>query len=679
MRRLSILSGLALVASLVAVMGSAPAAHASLGSSKTYVGGNRIDEGPNPSLAGQLVRVRVVVADDSDSCNNFPHSCDNPLGRVDLYDGTFKIDSTTLVPEDSDCSFAFCESVALFEEYFATGGDHVITAKYVPGNFDPSEASYTQNVQKIPTRTTLTQSKPTTVAGEPVTFTATTQSVFAIPTGTALVPAQMMFIVDGTEYPVNAAGDPARGTLTLSDLSGGNHLITARYLGNDTFAFSEDISGTHTVTQGGSTTTLSSSVNPSVLDQTVTFTATVAPAAPATGTPSGTVTFMDGSATLGTGTLSAGQATFSTSSLTLGHRAITATYGATTSYGASTSNTVDQVVNQKQSATVLSSSPNPSVLGNPVTLTAVVSPAAPATGTATGTVTFMEGPTTLGTAMLSGGQATLTTAALGVGHHPISAAYGGDPAFLASTSNTVDQVVNRRPSTTTLSSSSNPSRFGSSVTLTAAATGAGGAPTGTVTFYDGLTALATVPLGNGVATFTTSGLTPGSHALSAVYSGDPVFDVSTGTLTQTVTCTDVTTNVAGSYTVASGQGVCFSGVTVGGTLTVQPGGAVSLTNAKVTGGLTADGATAFRLCDSSVGGGVTVRTATGRVVIGEPLAGCAGNRLSSSLTLTNNKGGAVIGGNTIGGTLSCSGNVPAPTSGGPNTVTGARTGQCSAI
>ena len=53
--------------------------------------------------------------------------------------------------------------------------------------------------------------------------------------------------------------------------------------------------------------------NPSVVGQSVTFTATVTAAAPGSGIPAGTVTFKDGASTIGTGTLSGGVATFSTS------------------------------------------------------------------------------------------------------------------------------------------------------------------------------------------------------------------------------------------------------------------------------------------------------------------------------------------------------------------------------
>src|SRR2546427_9204455 len=77
---------------------------------------------------------------------------------------------------------------------------------------------------------------------------------------------------------------------------------------------------TQVVNKADTTTTVVSSVNPSVSGQWVTFTATVSvnsPGSAAAANPTGTVTFKDGSTTLGTGTLSTGggvtTAAFSTS------------------------------------------------------------------------------------------------------------------------------------------------------------------------------------------------------------------------------------------------------------------------------------------------------------------------------------------------------------------------------
>src|SRR5436190_8464156 len=190
-----------------------------------------------------------------------------------------------------------------------------------------------------------------------------------------------------------------------------------------------------TLNQGSSTTTVASSANPSTLGQSVTFTASVTGGG---ATPTGTVTFKDGATTLGTGTLSGGTATFSTSALTVGSHSIAAVYGGDSNYTTSTSATLTQTVNQATTTTALSSSPNPSTLGQAVTFTASVTGAG---GTPTGTVTFKDGATTLGTGTLSGGTATFSTSSLASGNHSITATYSGDTNFSSSTSPPVTQTV----------------------------------------------------------------------------------------------------------------------------------------------------------------------------------------------------------------------------------------------
>src|SRR5262249_2336596 len=81
----------------------------------------------------------------------------------------------------------------------------------------------------------------------------------------------------------------------------------------------------------GTTTTVSSSANPALFGQAVTFTATVSPVGSVPVLPGGIVTFLDGPTTLGTGTLSSSAvATFTTpAALPLGSHAITAAYAGT--------------------------------------------------------------------------------------------------------------------------------------------------------------------------------------------------------------------------------------------------------------------------------------------------------------------------------------------------------------
>src|SRR5207253_3063184 len=130
-----------------------------------------------------------------------------------------------------------------------------------------------------------------------------------------------------------------------------------------------------------------------------------------------------------------------------------------------------------------------------VTFTATVSAVSPGAGTATGTVTFQDGATTLGSGTLNGtGQATFTTSALTRAGQGITAVYGGDGSFSSSTSATLTQSVNPASRTTALSSSANPSVFGQAVTFTttvSTVSPGAGTPSGTVTFMDG-----SIPLGS---------------------------------------------------------------------------------------------------------------------------------------------------------------------------------------
>jgi Big-like domain-containing protein len=124
--------------------------------------------------------------------------------------------------------------------------------------------------------------------------------------------------------------------------------IVASFAGDSTNKLSQN-SGDLVVSQTSTTTSLTWSANPSVFGQSVTFTATVAAVSPGSGTPTGTVNFLDGTTTIGTGIAlnSSGVATFSTSTLTVSGSplSITAVYSGDTNFTTSTSNAVSQVVN----------------------------------------------------------------------------------------------------------------------------------------------------------------------------------------------------------------------------------------------------------------------------------------------------------------------------------------------
>jgi large repetitive protein len=277
------------------------------------------------------------------------------------------------------------------------------------------------------------------------------------------------------------------------------------------------------------TTTLASNPDPSGFGQNVTFTVTVVTGA-GTGNLTGTVsiadTFGGTTTTIATGLVlnASGVATFSTTTLAVGLHSIVATYaGDTLHFTSSSAPALIQTVLEGTS-TALTSTANPSAIGQSVTFTATVS-AAGGGVTPDGTVSFMDGTTLLSTQTIgAGGVATYATSTLAAGIHQITAVYNGDAAkqIQGSTSAVLNQDV-QAPTTSTLTSSLNPSNYGNSVTFTATVPPSGSsAPTGTVSFLDGVTQIGTGTLaGNpGVATFTTSTLNVGTHPITANYAGD---------------------------------------------------------------------------------------------------------------------------------------------------------------
>jgi hypothetical protein len=158
------------------------------------------------------------------------------------------------------------------------------------------------------------------------------------------------------------------------------------------------------------------------------------------GTPTGFVNFADGTKVLGKVSLDSNyRAAFTTSSLAAGSHSIAATYvPADPLLFAGSSRTLIQNVTSATATATLSSTPNPSTFGQPVSFAVTVKGNG---GTAKGTVTFTDGATALGTASLDdSGQATFIASTLTVGSHAIIANHGGDPNFLGSRSMLTQKV-----------------------------------------------------------------------------------------------------------------------------------------------------------------------------------------------------------------------------------------------
>ena len=502
----------------------------------------------SPSVFGQSVTFTATVSVTAPGSST-------PTGTINFFDGATLLNATpanlSLIGGHYQATFA---TAALAVN--PTSG-HSITAVY-SGDTDTlgsQSTSIAQLVDQDQTGTSVASSSNPSVFGQSVTITATvsvTAPGSSTPTGTVnffdgltqlnSTPAALSLV--GGHYQATFA----TAALALNSTSG--HSITAVYSGDTDTLGSQSNAIAQLVDQDQTGTSVASSSNPSVFGQSVTFTATVSVTAPGSSTPTGTINFFDGATLLNAipATLSLigshYQATFATAALALnsttGH-SITAVYSGDADTLGSQSNSIAQLVDQDQTGTSVVSSLSPSVFGQSVTFTATVSVTAPGSSAPTGTINFFDGATLLNaipaTLSLIGShyQATFATAALAVNStsgHSITAVYSGDTHTLGSQSTPIAQLVDQDQTGTSVATSSSPSVFGQSVTLTATVTvtaPGSSTPAGTVTFFDGLTQLNTTPATLSLvgvqykATFSTSTLTVNSttgHSITAVYSGD---------------------------------------------------------------------------------------------------------------------------------------------------------------
>ncbi len=414
-----------------------------------------------------------------------------------------------------------------------TAGSHSLTVVY-GGNVNYSTSTsttLTETVSKAATATALTSSLNPSTSGSGVTLTAT-----VIPSSAS----GTITFKDGLTTLGTATLGHGSGSLVTSGFVAGSHSLTAVYGGNSNYNTSTSPSLTQTVSRAATSTTLLSSLNPSTFGSGVTLTASVA-----SSTATGSVTFKDGAATLGTATLGHGSGSCTTTGLGVGSHSLTAVYAGNSNYLTSTSAVLTQTVSKANTATALASSLNPATFGSGVTLTASLSPSS-----ATGTLTFKDGVTTLGTVSVGHGSGSLTTTSLGVGSHSLTAVYGGNVVYNGSTSPAVTQTVSRAPSATVLVSSPNPATAGSGVVLTA--TVSPSSATGTLTFKDGSTTIGTAVLGHGSGSMTVSDLSAGSHSLTAVYAGNVTFSGGTSdTVTQVINAGSAGSSSSGSSSSSS--------------------------------------------------------------------------------------------------------------------------------
>jgi large repetitive protein len=383
---------------------------------------------------------------------------------------------------------------------------------------------------------TLTSSLNPAMAGQNVTFTAQLTAASGTPTGA------IQFLDGANLLSTQTVSGTGSASFTTNALTVGSHTITANY--QPTGTFSSSTASLIEVINGDTTSTaLTCLPNPIDIYGTAQLTATVTSV---DGTPTGSVSFTDNGATLGTQSLLGGTTTLAYTGAVAGTHNLIATYTPTGSFAASSA-TCSEVVNPLPTTSTLTVAPATSTYGSPITLTATVSPAAlPAPSTPTGVVTFLNGATQIGTGTLAGGVATLASVSLSGGNYTLTCMYGGSSIYAASNCNSVPVVINAAPTALTLSSSANPAIYGNPIAFTVALTVNGrSAGAGNVIHLSigGQTATLTTNATGSAIYYSYATLAPNSYPVTASFAGNSNLLASSASLTEVITPASTSTSL----------------------------------------------------------------------------------------------------------------------------------------
>lgn len=408
-------------------------------------------------------------------------------------------------------------------------GSHQITATYSgSGSFTTSSGGPVTH-RVIPGSTSLEvfSSKNPTVVGEATTFTAALGGA----SGSPIPSGDVRFTADGVILCTVSLSSTGQATLSGSGLSVGSHQIIATYLGDSTHSGSTSATITQRVDKGDVVVVVSPPSAPATVGDSVVLDAHLAVVAPAMGTPSGTVQFSVGGAPLGAPVpISGGLASIRTTALPVGANNITAHYSGDRNFNDAISSPVGFAIDAKPTTTGVVASKASTVPGESLNLSVTVAgtgpdfPSGPVILSVDGAYfdTVVLGPT---------GRATTSTSSLAVGPHQIVASYVGDGNFAASASDPLGHEVTKGLAKVTVSPQTGTATVGDPVDLVAAVAPedpAQGRPSGTIQFFvDGAPLGDPMPIVSGGAALTTDVLGAGTHQITAVSSGDSLFEAGT--------------------------------------------------------------------------------------------------------------------------------------------------------
>lgn len=467
---------------------------------------------PGPTSFGEPAAFDVVVEPDRSGVGT-------PTGEVE-----FLVDGSSPSAVDLDGTGQATLSVSS-----AAVGSHDVSARYTGDErfAGTSPVSVTHVVEPATPGLTVSSDKNPTRVGEPVTFTAALTG----PNGAAAPTGEVRFSADGTVLDTVAVEPDGTAELTGSGLDVGVHEISAAYLGDGSFEATTSTPLPHRVDKGDVVVAVDPPSAPSRAGEPVDLDATLHVSAPAAGSPTGEVQFLvDGEPIGGPVPVVDGEVSARTTGLSVGASRITARYSGDRNFAEATSRPVEFVVDPNPATVELVSSADPTVIGEPVTVTAKVTGDGP--GAPTGVVVFeVDGFEVDAVDVGPTGRTSTTLTDLGVGDHTVTAEYLGDGSFVAAWSDPLTQTVERGRVRADLDVPTAPVQVGDPIELGATfvpLAPAAGDPGGEVQFVvDGDEIGGPVSIVGGTGALRTDALEVGTHRITAVYSGDDHFEEAT--------------------------------------------------------------------------------------------------------------------------------------------------------
>jgi hypothetical protein len=408
-----------------------------------------------------------------------------------------------------------------------------------------------------------------------VTFTATVYGIIPPPLGGVIfldgarvLGAEPLSPDWGDEYGIPVPTNHSSATLSTA-LGAGTHIITFAYDSDAGAGISDPL--VQQVNAAESTTAVTSSVDPSVYGEPVTWSADVSN--PCSASVTGTVQFRADGADIGgpQPVDGGGHASFTTADLSVGLHPVQAIFTSTDPDLQGSIGTLFQAlvlpgqrVDPAATTTTVSSSADPSESGAAVTFTAATTVVAPGAGTVTGSVQFQDGGVNIAAPVSvdGSGHAAITTSTLGVGSHTIVAVFTSDSPDYTGSDGTITQNVDKARTTLRYNGPTSADYHDvANLAATLTRTDNGRSIAGrTIDFSMASEHCSAETDANGRATCPVTPIeTAGPFIVSAVFAGDGDDLASNDSVAFQVTKEETTTTYTGPTVIAQGQPVSLSG------------------------------------------------------------------------------------------------------------------------